>query len=148
MKTTISNRPKLARKTKTAPPTEIKVLMNHIYELRKGVRQMVLFTSKKKYGELAVERLEKQGIPYFLQPAGEQNLNVYFGRSECLEAIRLIVTRPLNQLTPEEDFILGTMLGYDLRAQCERYCKMKNKCNEKCTDKCDECINRNPNNSF
>ena len=82
--------------------------MNHIYELNKGVRQMVLFTCNKKYGQQAVERLESQGIPYVLQPAGQQNLNVYFGRRECLEAIRLIVTRPLNQLTPEEDFILGT----------------------------------------
>jgi hypothetical protein len=60
-----------------------------------------------------------------LQPAGQQNLNVYFGRRECLEAIRLIVTRPLNQLTPEEDFILGAMLGYDICVQCERYCKRK-----------------------
>ena len=92
-------------------PTELKVLMNHIYELNKGVRQMVLFTCNKKYGQQAVERLESQGIPYVLQPAGQQNLNVYFGRRECLEAIRLIVTRPLNQLTPEEDFILGAMLG-------------------------------------
>ena len=98
-------------RTTTAIPTEMKVLMNHIYELNKGVRQMVLFTCNKKYGQQAVERLESQGIPYVLQPAGQQNLNVYFGRRECLEAIRLIVTRPLNQLTPEEDFILGAMLG-------------------------------------
>ncbi len=35
------------------------------------------------------------------------------------------MTRPLNQLTPEEDFILGTMLGYDLCAQCERFCERK-----------------------
>ena len=111
--------------------TEMKVLMNHIYELNTGVRQMVLFTCKKKYGKLAVERLESQGIPYVLQPAGQQNLNVYFGRRECLEAIRLIVTRPLNQLTPEEDFILGAMLGYDLCAQCERYCKRKGHCDGK-----------------
>ena len=119
----------------------LKVLMNHIYELNKGVRQMVLFTCNKKYGQLAVERLESQGIPYVLQPAGQQNLNVYFGRRECLEAIRLIVTRPLNQLTPEEDFILGAMLGYDLCAQCERYCKRKQgKC--ECDGKCDgKCIN-------
>ncbi len=94
--------------TRSAISTEMKVLMNHIYELNKGVRQMVLFTCNKKYGQQAVERLESQGIPYVLQPAGQQNLNVYFGRRECLEAIRLIVTRPLNQLTPEEDFILGT----------------------------------------
>ena len=116
----------------------MKVLMNHIYELNKGVRQMVLFTCKKKYGQLAVERLESQGIPYVLQPAGQQNVNVYFGRRECLEAIKLIVTRPLNQLTPEEDFILGAMLGYDLCAQCERYCKRK------CNGPCDaHCINKN-----
>ena len=66
--------------TTTKIPTEMLVLMNHIYELNKGVRQMVLFTCKKKYGKLAVERLESQGIPYVLQPAGQQNLNVYFGR--------------------------------------------------------------------
>ena len=34
--------------TKTIP-TEIKVLMNHIYELNKGVRQMVLFTCNKRF---------------------------------------------------------------------------------------------------
>ena len=108
-------------------PAEMKVLMNHIYELQKGVRRMVLFTCNKKYGEQAVSRLESQGIPYILQPAGLQNLNVYFGRRECMEAIQFIVTRPLNQLTPEEDFILGAMLGYDICVQCERYCKRKSK---------------------
>ncbi|MCR5471631.1 MAG: DUF2023 family protein [Prevotella sp.] len=114
----------------------LKVLMNHIYELQKGVRQMVLFTCDKRYGDQTIERLESQGIPYVLQPAGQKNLNVYFGRRECLEAIRIIVTRPLNQLTPEEDFILGTMLGYDLCAQCERYCKRKNGCKGDCDGKC------------
>ena len=106
----------------TTTPVELKVLMNHIYELHKGVRQMVLFTCNKKYGEQAVSRLESQGIPYILQPAGRQNVNVYFGRRECLEAIRLIVTRPLHQLTPEEDFILGAMLGYDILKHGFTYC--------------------------
>ena len=92
MKTSIQ--PKVANKARTTIPTEaqasLKVLMNHIYELHKGVRQMVLFTCNKKYGEQAVSRLESQGIPYILQPAGRQNLNVYFGRRECMEAIRLM----------------------------------------------------------
>ena len=127
----------------TAIPTALQVLMNHIYELHKGVRHMVLFTCNKKYSEQTIKRLESQGIPYLLQPAGQQNLNVYFGRRECLEAIRLIVTRPLNELTPEEDFILGAMLGYDICAQCERYCKRKGQCEGKCQGKCEECINRN-----
>ncbi len=42
-----------------------------------------------------------------------------------MEAMRHIITRPLNQLTAEEDFILGTMLGYDLCQQCKRYCNKK-----------------------
>ena len=137
----IKNDKTMARTTTT--PVELKVLMNHIYELHKGVRHMVLFTCNKKYSELAIQRLESQGIPYLLQPAGRQNLNVYFGRRECLDAIQLIVTRPLNQLTPEEDFILGTMLGYDLCAQCERYCKRKNGCKGECNGKCEKCNNAN-----
>ena len=28
-------------------------------------------------------------------------------------------------LTPEEDFILGAMLGYDICQQCKRYCNKK-----------------------
>lgn len=49
------------------------------------------------------------------------------GKKECLDAIRMIVTKPLCQLSPEEDFILGAMLGYDICAQCERYCERKKK---------------------
>ncbi len=106
----------------------MKVLMNHIYEYQKGVRQMVLFTCPRRYEQYATQRLQRQNIDYVVQPAGKNNLNLYFGRKECLNAIRLIVTRPLNELTPEEDFILGTMLGYDLCAQCERFCERKGRC--------------------
>jgi hypothetical protein len=30
-------------------PIDLKVLMNHIYEYKKGVRQMILFTMNKRY---------------------------------------------------------------------------------------------------
>lgn len=33
--------------------------------------------------------------------------------------------KKLNDLTPEEDFVLGSMLGYDIRKQCERYMKKR-----------------------
>ena len=106
-------------------PIDLKVLMNHIYEYKKGVRRMILFTMNKRYEQFAIQRLERQNIPYVLQPAGKNTLNLYFGKKECLDAIRLIATRPLNELTPEEGFILGAMLGYDICAQCERYCERK-----------------------
>ena len=31
---------------------DMKVLLNHIYEFKKGVRQMVLYTFNKKYQDL------------------------------------------------------------------------------------------------
>ena len=94
-------------------PVELKVFLNHIYELEKGVRQMVLYTTNKRYEDFAVKRLRSQRI------------NLFFGKAECIEAIRMMVTRPLNLLTPEEDFILGAILGYGICAQCKRYCTRK-----------------------
>ena len=108
-------------------PSEIKVLMNHIYEYKKGVRRMILFTCPRRFEQQACIRLKSQSIDYVAQPAGRDNVNIYFGRRECLDAIRLFVTRPLHELTPEEDFILGALLGYDICVQCERYCERKNK---------------------
>ena len=105
-----------------------KVLANHIYEYKKGVRRMILFTCNRRFEQQTCHRLCRQSIDYVVQPAGKENVNVYFGRKECLDAIRLFVTRPLNELSPEEDFILGAMLGYDICAQCERYCERKGRC--------------------
>lgn len=109
----------------TVMPIDMKVLMNHIYEFKKGVRKMVLFTFNKKYETFALERLKRQNINYIIQPVGNDRMNLFFGKKECMDAIRLMVTRPLNQLTPEEDFMLGALLGYDICAQCERYCERK-----------------------
>lgn len=48
--------------------------------------------------------------------------------SEDRSVSRLVsrfVSRPLYDLTPEEDFILGALLGFDICLQCERYCDRK-----------------------
>lgn len=111
--------------TATVIPVDMKVLMNHIYEYQKGVRKMVLFTFNQKYEPAVVDRMRRLQLSFLLQPVGNGCLNLYFGRRECLDAVRMIVDKPLNRLTPEEDFILGAMLGYDICAQCERYCERK-----------------------
>lgn len=108
-------------------PTDMKVFLNHVYELKKGVRQMVLYTANKRCRNFAEQRLKSQKIPYIVQEVDSERINLFFGRPECINAIRIIVNRPLNQLTPEEDFILGAMLGYDICAQCKRFCSRKQK---------------------
>ena len=116
----------MAAETKPiAGSAEIKVLYNHIYEYKKGVRNLILYTLNEQYVSLACERLERQRIPYLIQRAGRSNINIYFGQPECLETIRGFVSRPLNRLTPEEDFILGALLGYNICEQCKRFCTKK-----------------------
>lgn len=121
-------------------PEDMKVLVNHIYEFKKGVRRMVLFTFNKRYEQFAVTRLQHQNISYVIQPVGNDRLNLFFGKKECLDAIRLMITKPLCQLTPEEDFILGAMLGYDICAQCERYCERKSRQTECSTCNAETCV--------
>lgn len=103
----------------------LRVLSNHIYEYKKGVRRMVLYTFNSRYQQAVTERLEHQGIKYLVSPLANDRVNLFFGRKECLDVISQIVVKPLNKLTPEEDFILGALLGYDICMQCERYCDRK-----------------------
>ena len=95
--------------TCNAYPAELKVFLNHVYEYKKGVRNMVLYTTNKKYEEFAVSRLNSQNIDYCIQPIGCNKINLFFGRRECIEVIQSMTSRPLNELTPEEDFILGAI---------------------------------------
>lgn len=106
-------------------PGEIRIFLNHIYEYKKGVRQLVLYTMNRKHEAFAVVRLEKSRIPFLIQKVGDNKINLFFGRCECLDAVRTFIDRPLNRLTPEEDFMLGAMLGYDICRQCMRFCDRK-----------------------
>ena len=73
---------------------------------------MILFTVNDRYVGEAVKRLKAEDIDFELQEVGNGRTNVFFGRSECIEVVRRMITRPLQQLSPEEDFILGALLGY------------------------------------
>lgn len=106
-------------------PGEIKVLLNHIYEFKKGIRPLILFTCHQMYESQVIQKLESQHIPYLRQQAGKRTVNLFFGRTECIQTIRFLADKPLYSLTPEEDFILGALLGYDICRQCERYCLKK-----------------------
>lgn len=61
-------------------PVELKVFLNHIYEYKKGVRQMVLYTTNKKYETFAVNRLKSLRIPFVIQPVDEERINLFSAR--------------------------------------------------------------------
>ena len=52
-------------------------------------------------------------------------MNVFFGDNVCIKMIKQMEFKQLSNLTEEEDFILGIMLGYDRLKQCERYLKRR-----------------------
>lgn len=101
----------------------LKLYMHQIYELRKGVRHLVLCTMCDSCADIMRKRLDSQGIAHLTQRVDATRVNLYFGDAVCLDTVRTFVHKPLAQLSPAEDFMLGAMLGYDIRQQCERYCK-------------------------
>ena len=69
-------------------PGEIRIFLNHIYEFKKGVRNMVLYTMSKEHEEFAIRRLKNQKISYMIQEVGTNKINLFFGKPECMEAMR------------------------------------------------------------
>ena len=105
---------------------DLKVFKHHIYEYKKGIRHLILTTEKAKHRNTIETRLEHENIPYLINEVGENSINVFFGDKSCVDVVKTFDSR-LNKLTPEQDFMLGIMLGYDRVKQCDRYLRMKEK---------------------
>ena len=105
--------------------SDLKVLNHHVYEYRKGLRNLVLHTLPMTLRNRAEERLRREGIPYLVCPVSEHKVNIFFGAADCIEVVARFGSRKLNEFTAEEDFILGVMLGYDRLAQCRRYIRRR-----------------------
>lgn len=113
----------MTRPTQARPPA-LQFLVHHLYEYKKGIRQLFMMTMTPPESELVEKRLSKDAIDHFVHHVSATKTNVLFGRGPCVEIVRRIVTKPLGQLSPEEDFILGTLLGYDQQQQCLRFLAM------------------------
>jgi hypothetical protein len=103
----------------------MQVFGHHLYEYCKGLRSLVLHTLSSDDVEAALGRLDQAGISYVIYPLGEKRVNLFFGAEECVRVVHRINKPNLKEYTPEEDFILGVMLGYERRKQCGRYLKRK-----------------------
>lgn len=94
---------------------------------------MMLCTLTSDMEERARKKLDKNQINYKIQRLKNGNINIFFGKEECLSvANKICGDKPLNLLTPEQDFILGILLGYSVSEQCNRYCRKEAKDNIVC----------------
>ena len=103
----------------------MQVFSHCLYEFQKGVRKLVLLTLEIYELNNIVAKLEKAKIPYHFNYLKDKKANLYFGDENCVEVAKLLSKKPLNELTGEEDFMLGVMLGYDIKQQCTRYMQMR-----------------------
>lgn len=101
----------------------MKVFLHHIYEYRKGLRNLVLYTGCISERADIERRLRRERMAWVMQPCGLRRINVFFGNPVCVDIVRRHAGKPLNQWSPEEDFMLGIMLGYDRIQQCRRFAK-------------------------
>jgi len=105
-------------------PATMRLFAHHLYEYKKGVRQLIMMTMGVREATPITRRLDAKLIDYYVHPVTATKVNMFFGRSAWVETTRSVVTKPLNQLSAEEDFILGTLLGYDKEEQCRRFLAM------------------------
>ena len=101
------------------------VFTHHIYEYEKGLRNLVLYTAKTDEIDYIESKLQKREISYVINKVNGDKANVYFGNPTCIEVVKTFGEIKLNELSNEQDYILGIMLGYDRLKQCDRYLKRR-----------------------
>nr|QGT49807.1 hypothetical protein Melaina855_1940 [uncultured Candidatus Melainabacteria bacterium] len=93
---------------------------NLIYEYKKGIRDMAMYTCPKKDLHKYIEKLLSLKIEYITPELSKDKVNIFFGNIECLIIFKQFSSKELDKLTPYEDFILGIMLGYCRKEQYKR----------------------------
>lgn len=107
------------------------VLTTYIYEIKKGTKPCALVTLDKNRLEFAIKKIAKAGLFYFAQNIDEnakiQKANLFFGERDTIKVLEKIITCDLDKLCREHDFMLGVLLGYDIKKQCERFLEFTSK---------------------
>jgi hypothetical protein len=97
------------------------VFYHLLYEHGRGLRDLALYTIAPEDRAWVEEKLHQEAIAYLMHPLEDGRINVYFGHPACVDVVRTFHGCRHCELTPQEDFMLGIMLGYDRTRQCERY---------------------------
>lgn len=109
------------------------VFYHLLYEHGRGLRDLALYTIDPSQQPLVEADLLREGVAYLFRPIEDGRVNVYFGHKACVDVVKSFGSCPHCLHTPEQDFLLGIMLGYDRTRQCERYLNRLERC--KCNHK-------------
>lgn len=106
----------------------MQVFRHLVYEYQKGLRDLCLHTCSIELAQNVKNSLTTRKINYHIIPIENKKINVFFGMPECIEIVKQFSSVNLAELSAEEDFILGMMLGYCKSQQYTRFLKRKLVC--------------------
>lgn len=98
----------------------MELFSNLIYECKKGMRDMAMYTCKKEDFPRYIDHLNKNKMEFVMKDIGNNKINLFFGNLACLDILKYFSSEKLDKLSPYEDFILGIMLGYSRNEQYQR----------------------------
>ena len=104
------------------------VFYHLMYEHGRGLRDLALYTVAPEQQEEVARALDLESVSYLFRPIEDGRVNVYFGHQACVDVVASFGSCPNCHLTPEQDFMLGIMLGYDRTRQCERFLARREHC--------------------
>ncbi len=98
----------------------LRVFNTYLYEVLKGTKPVALVTFERPLLDKVLLKLQKEKVGYFVQNLSMDKVNLFFGKKECINVIEKFLNKPMCEFSPFEDFILGSILGYDIELQCKR----------------------------
>lgn len=98
----------------------MRVFDTYLYEISKGTKPAALLTCENALLEKILQKLKRKDLSYFVQNLDRAKVNIFFGNKECIDVIEKFLNKPMCSFSPLEDFILGAILGYDIKLQCKR----------------------------
>jgi len=101
----------------------MRVFSTYLYEVLKGTKPAALVTCEENLLGQMLPKLQKENLRYFIQSLPNSKVNIFFGAKECIEIVENFLNKPMCKFSPFEDFILGAILGYDIKLQCKRLLK-------------------------
>ena len=66
----------------------MKILIHHIYEYNKGLRNLVLYTMSSADKARVKELLDARGISYCFSNVTTERVNLFFGDEVCIKIIK------------------------------------------------------------
>lgn len=98
----------------------MELFSNLIYEYKKGMRDLSLYSCNGNDLLKLQEHLKQTKTEYITHKIDQDKYNIFFGNPLCLQILKSFSTLELDKLNPSEDFILGIMLGYSRNEQYQR----------------------------